>query len=100
MQISTGSYVGDGTDGRIIPTGNSGASKQVVINRIGPAAIIGSPTSFAFLKTESDLLDSCAEFATKPLGGITFSGADFIVDASAGNANNVGESYNWTAWSE
>ena len=92
---ATGTYVGDGTDGRLITTGLSGTIRSVVVkNRHGG--------SFAFKdNTMSGAVASEPGGSINPVG-VTFSGANFLVDFPSAfgiDVNTVGFPYFWVAFS-
>ena len=100
MQIATGSYVGDGTDGRTIPTGLSGLLRTLDVHY--------SATGGAALATKNDnmpgttltYLAGDAASEASGVSGLTFSGPNFIVDESTSGLNTLGATFAWTAWSE
>lgn len=99
-QIATGSYVGDGTDGRPIITGLSGALVlvsvlPVIIGVLADGQVNKTP-GMAGKTVQSDFSASAV--------AVAIVGADFTVDGPAAtvgcNMNSAGVAYEWVAWSE
>lgn len=98
--IATGSYTGDGTNGRVIATGLPGLLKfaRVVGGLLGggtPEAIKYAGMSPGF--PAGFVLTSGSLFGT----GFTLAGSTFIIDdtGTGGNLNAVGVDYYWIAGS-
>ena len=105
--IATGTYVGDGTDNRLIVTGLSGAIRAVHIEGFQPDDPF---TVYSHWSTRKDdtMIAKQAVFQSNGssadvIDEIAFVGANFTVDALNMNlpaAPGVGAStYHWTAWS-
>lgn len=110
--IATGSYLGDGTDGRTIATGLTGTLRMVLVGTpdtqtsLGPAAGPFSPRFYLKSDTMPGLL-AWDEFSPGPGPGETLfmsiAGPNFVVNATpylGGTVppNQSGVTYHWTAF--
>jgi len=96
LTIYTGSYVGDGLDGRVIPTGISGTIKQLTILPLAPGG-------GACKTPEMPLPAFVGQAGGVVAGGLSFGpDADFTVTFSMGgnavNGNLI--TYCWSALAE
>ncbi len=82
MQAASGSYAADGADGRRIVTGLSG---RLIYVRVFTQGI---PISVDAMKVSAQGLDNCSVAGGGAGTGITFDGADFLVDASGTSGVN------------
>lgn len=100
--IANGTYTGDDTNGRLIPTGLTSPIKLLEIFVIGPASTVPAPVACFKPGTvagpEVGLLKFGPGWTEENL--VSFSGNDFTVDNGGGAPNTVnalGTTYHWVA---
>jgi len=99
MQIATGTYTGDGTDGRRITTGMSGLIRGVMLQRMNNDAGFWK---FDAMSPGPGINVRVGDGVINP-NQLTFSGPDFIVDVTGSiptGYNALGVDYAWMAWSK
>lgn len=101
--LATGTYVGDDTNGRVIPTGLTSPIKWLQIFVVGPNSTVPAPVGCfkpgTVVGSEVGLLKFGATFTEENL--VNFVANNFAVDNGAGAPNTVnalGTTYHWAAW--
>lgn len=101
--IANGTYSGDDTNGRLIPTGLPSPIKMLEIHVIGPSSAQPAPMTLfkpaTVAGTDVGYLRFGASYTEEGL--VTLVGNDFEVNNGGGSpvtANALGSTYHWVAW--
>lgn len=88
VRVVTGSYVGDGTNDRLIETGGQGTLRSLQLSFVDSSGIVGKPELGPLV---TDLANSATPY-------ITFDGVDFIVDQRCSSSPTCTLNYNASGW--